>query len=300
MSEANNEVKTGEQTSPAPGANGTPAAGTSPAGTPPKAETAPKTEPKTEPAGSAAGGTGGTGGTSAKKIGADDDDIPDGDELIQMSPKALKARLTRATSSALKEAFGTSDIETIKKMVEKAKKADEKAEEERRASLSEQERLKEDRDREKARADAAEARFTAAERQRIVEKQDARITRLAEKHLDPDYIESEFPRLARDLGKAFKAKDPKLLKNEEAWIDKWFEKRVAEKPKLGKNYQGPAATQETEPKEEPPKKVLMNNGVATHKPDPAKSGTTTNKTAKPGQPNSLSDREIRDLGYQYK
>lgn len=288
MAGANNE------TTNTAGTEGQPS--TAPAGTPaPKIETKP--EPKTEKTTTTSTTDAGGAGTEPKKpkiISGDDDEIPEGEDLLQMSPRALNARIARASRKQLKDAFGTDDLDTVKKLVEKAKKTAEKEETERKARLTETERLKEERD--AAVRDAADARsqLTNAERARIVDRQDTRITRIAEKYLDADYIESEMPRLASDLRKAFKEKDAKLAKDETAWIEKWFQKRVETKPKLGKDFDTNGGVKPE------PKTATFSNGVNTNGRPNAGSTGLANKTAAPGKPNSMSDKEIRESGYAWK
>ncbi len=288
--EAQNKDTTGTQESTS----------TTPAGGAPAAQqttTKNDKQQQTAPTTTAAPSGGGTSEKKPKVISGDDDEIPEGEDLLQMSPRALNARIARASRKALKDAFGTDDVDSIKKMIDKAQKAAAKEEEERKKSLTEAERLKEERDAAIRERDEARTQLTAAERGRIVERQDSRITRIAEKYLDPDYIESEMPRLAADLRKAFKEKDPKLLKDEGAWLEKWFEKRVAAKPKLGKDYD----SKREETTQPDPKKVALNNGARTddrHTADKSVSGAQ--KTAAPGKPNSMSYKEINQSGYAWK
>ena len=272
-----------------------PAAGT-PAAPPPAPDTKPS---KVEPKEGKPAGEGAPAPKTPKKLSADDDDLPEDDELVQLSPKALKARLARASKAQLKDAFGTDDLEEIKTKLAQADEYTKKKEEERQKTLTKEQKLKEERDAAIKEASDYKTKFEAAQVERVVEKQDMRMTRIAEKHLDPDYVESEFPRLAAALLKAAEEGDKKLAKNEEAWIDNWFKERVAEKPKLGKNFGKSDEGGEGAP---PAKTVTLNNGAQDTRPNGAPRGANSGgvKTAKPGQPNSMSDKEIRDLGYQYK
>lgn len=234
-----------------------------------------------------------------KKLSGEDDDLPEDDELVQLSPKALKSRLARASKTQLKEAFGTDDLEEIKTKLAKADEYTAKQEEDRKKTLTKEQKLKEERDAAIKEASDYKTKFETAQVERVVEKQDMRMARVAEKYLDPEYIETEFPRLAAALLKAAEEGDKKLLKNEDTWIDNWFKERVAEKPKLGKDF-GTSAADGGESKVE--KTVMLTNGADGARPNgaPRQGNSGGAKTAKPGQPNSMSDKEIRDLGYSYK
>lgn len=285
--EADKTKTPGEQPSPAPGGTpATPPAGGTPATPPtPEPKKAPeaKAEPKVTPE-----------AKQPKKLSGDDDEIPEDEDLLQMSPRALKARLTRASKSQLKEAFGTDDIEAIKKKLAAGEEYEAKKEEDRKATLSKEEKLKEERDAALKEARETKTALEASKIANIVEKQDTRMSRIAGNHLDPDYIESELPRLARAVLKAVEDGDKKLLKNEDAWIENYFKERVAAKPKLGKDF---GSTPEGGTPE--PKKLPFTNGAGGSRPTPA--GTSGSpKTGAPGKPNSMSDKEIRDLGYSWK
>lgn len=280
--EANDKNKpTGEQPSPAPG--GTPAIPSSI--TPvekPKAEAKPevKVVPETK---------------QPKKLSGDDDDIPEEEDLLQMSPRALKARLARASKSQLKEAFGTDDVESIKKKLAAGDEYEKKKEEDRKATLSKEEKLKEERDLALKEAKETKSLLDIERTARVVEKQDTRITRIAEGHLKPKHVAKFLPELAKALLKAADEGDRKLIKNEEAWIDSWFKQQVEEDPVFGKDY-----GKEDDTKDKPEvKRLPFNNGANGQRPAPA--GTSGSpKTAAPGKPNSMSDKELRDSGYSWK
>lgn len=296
------EEGTKNEGAPSNAPSGTPAGGapagdkTPPAGAKPEGDKGGAGASEKKPPAADAGGA--PAPKTPKKLSADDDDVPDDEEIVQMSPRALKARLTRASKAQLREAFGTDDIEAIQKKIAKGDAATVKEEEERKARLTAEERLKEERDAAIKERDEAKSRVEMVERARIVEKQDGRIGKIAAKHLDPDYIEDAFPKLATALLKAAKDGDKKLAKHEDQWIDNWFAEYVKAKPKLGKDF---GATEETAPTKPEPKRLPFNNGPIAPKPgQQAPSGTLSVKTASPGKPNSMSDKEIRDLGYSYK
>lgn len=294
MSEAQNQ-KTGEG-QPSTGSTGTtPAATGAPTSTAPTVDTKAKTEttetkakedkPKIEAKPS------GEGEKKPKKLSGDDDEIPEEEELVQMSPRALKARLTRASKAQLRDAFGTDDIDDIKKKIALADEATKKQEEERKARLTKEQKLQEELDAANKVLADTRTKLEEAERTRVVEKQDTRIHRIASNHVDGDYIEDSFPHLARAIRQAVKEGDKKFAKNEEAWIENWYKEYVEKKPKLGKDFGKEA--------EKPPTmKVPFTNGVQG-KPAPQQTSGQP-KTAAPGRPNSMSDAEIRQSGYSWK
>src|SRR5260370_36360512 len=51
-------------------------------------------------------------GPKAKQIG-EEDDIPEDADLLQLSKKALNARLLRHTKKELRERFGTDDLDDV-------------------------------------------------------------------------------------------------------------------------------------------------------------------------------------------
>jgi hypothetical protein len=283
--EANDKTKpTGEQPSPAPGgtppaAGGAPAPASAPA---PEKKPVEKTEPKVTPE-----------AKQPKKLSGEDDDIPEEEELLQLSPRALKSRLARASKQQLKEAFGTDDVDLIKKKLAAGDEYEKKKEEDRKATLSKEEKLREERDTAIKEARETRSLLEVEKTARIVEKQDGRITRIAEQHLKPKHVSKFLPDLAKALLKAADEGDRKLIKNEEAWIESWFKQQVEEEPEFGKDF-GKAAEGG-----EPPKKLPFTNGSSGSRPQPA-GNSGSPKTGAPGKPNSMSDKEIRDLGYSWK
>ncbi len=281
--EADKTKTSGEQPSPAPG--GTPAA-------PAPAPAAPPVEPKKPEAKVEPNVT--PEAKQPKKLSGDDDEIPEDEDLLQMSPRALKARLSRASKTSLKEAFGTDDIEKIKAKIAAGDEYETKKEADRKAALSKEEKLKEERD--AALKDARETKTTLERErtERIVDKQDSRITRIAEQHLKAKHVSKFLPELAKDILKAAAEGDKKLAKNEEAWIESWFAKQVEDEPEFGKDF---GKTPEGGAPEI--KKLPFNNGARPDKPAPAHNSGSP-KTAAPGKPNSMSDKEIRDAGFSWK
>ncbi len=280
--EADKTKTSGEQPSPAPG--GTPPVTAAPAAPPvePKKPEA-KVEPKVTPE-----------AKQPKKLSGDDDDIPEDEDLLQMSPRALKARLSRASKSALKEAFGTDDIEKIKAKIAAGDEYETKKEADRKAALTKEEKLKEERDLAIKEARETKSTLDRERTERIVDKQDGRITRIAEQHLKAKHVSKFLPELAKDILKAAAEGDKKLAKNEEAWIEAWFVKQVEEEPEFGKDFgKAPEGAPEI-------KKLPFSNGVRNESRPSQDRNSGSPKTAAPGKPNSMSDKEIRDAGFSWK
>ncbi len=230
-------------------------------------------------------GAGATGTESKAVKLKDDEEIPDNADLIELSSKALKGRLTRHTNKELKARFGTDDFDEIKLKLSRLDELESKEEERRRAALDEATRLQEDVAKANARAEAAELRVKQSQETRMVDKEETRIIKLGANHMDPDEIEDQLPKLARYLKKTFSEKQLAKLKDSD--IEEWFQKRVEEKPKLGKNYGVVTAP----PEEKKPEKKPLSNGLKNEeRPTQAK---TEEKTFAPGRANSMTSAEAK-------
>lgn len=250
------------------------------------AEPTAKAPPASSPASvatSSPAGANGPSGTDRVRL-ADDDDLPNDSQLLELSSAALAKRLKRHSSKELREHFGTSDPEEIKAKLAKLADYESKEEEARRARLEEKTRLEEDLAKERTRAEAAEARAKSVQEERIVEKEERRISRLAEKHVDPDYVEDVLPKLRSHLLETYSEKQ--LSKLTDSDIESFFKKLVESKPKLGKDFSAPvveAKKPETKP---------LTNGVGDARPAPA-SAASTAPEYRPGKPNSMSRAEAK-------
>jgi hypothetical protein len=266
--------------------------GAPPAPPPPKAQATPPAEKKGE--GTQAGAQGGGQPAAGKepppapRALKDDEDIPDDDALLQLSPKALKQRLQRHTSRELKERFGTSDVDGIKKKLERLEALEKKEEEARRAALAKEERMAEDLAKEKARADQAEARWRTERETTVVQTEDTRL-----KDLAGDFIKTKYwKHVARDLADHLRENYTKdqLKKLTDASLKKWFGDYVKENPEYGK--------------EAPKVEKKLDNGARDEQRPSAKGGPNmADRTFKPGQPNSMTTAEakaeMRKMGINY-
>jgi hypothetical protein len=232
-----------------------------------------KVEPKTE------------GGKKPTRVTNDDDEIPDDAELVELSPRALKSRISRATSKELKERFGTDKPEEIQAKLAKWADLETKEEERKRAALTEKERLEADLKSANERATQAERQAHMVAEDRVVERQDSRIGKLVGKFLD---IEDEDARdiilrkLAKYLNAEYTAEELKTLKDSK--IEKWAEEYGKLHPKHAKDAAPP-----------PEKKPLTNTGDTRNSPPPAgKSGTEPGgKNFSPSAPGAMTPREAR-------
>src|SRR5579859_673808 len=248
---------------------------------PAAAKTETKTETKVE---------GSAGGGEKRATLKDDDDpekLPDDVALIEMTPRALKSRLTRHSNKVLKDRFGTDDPDEIKKQLDElaALKADN--EKKRQEGLTKEQKLEDDNKKLKADLDAANARERELRTSQEVEKVDRQILGIGEKYLDPDYVEDSLPGLARYLKKNFDKKQiAKGLESKDLrkGIDDYFKDLVKRKPKLAKE----TAETKTETVERKP----ITNGADTNGKKTAQ-GTAGEKTMRPGQANSMTSREAK-------
>lgn len=245
----------------------------------PKVEVAPKVEPSTQ--------------TQKRVSLKGDEDIPDDADLIEMSPRAFKSKLSRHTASELKKRFGTDDHEKILgdlKELETLRADKEKA---RQSQLTKEQQLEEKAQKAETRAQAAETRARQVEEARTYEKEDSRMSRLAAKFLDEDHVDVELTRFAKHLTDNFPRKDLERMKPKEieAEATRYFEERVKAKPKIGREYEKQRDAQmrediKAELAGRAPRKVT--NGGTVGKPEGSKE-----KSAAEVIPGKLSPDELR-------
>jgi hypothetical protein len=266
-----------------------------PAETTPASPPAAKTEPakpaavaKTEPA-KPNGAVTTTETVERKRVSlkGDDDELPDDADLFELTPRALKSRLTRHTKKELKDRFGTDDPDEITAKLKRLEslEAEKKAKEDE--ELSEKEKLKKERDDAVAAKTAAETRAQEVHEQRLVDRQDTRMSKIAEKSgVDPDYFDVEFPKLARWLKKNHKKDELAALPDKE--IAAYWKDRLEKKPKLAKDYDAKSA------KEAKPKAPLDNSVRNDERPNANPSGSAGSKrNYAPGKPDSMSRAEAK-------
>jgi hypothetical protein len=204
----------------------------------------------------------------------------DKDGKVHLPFKAFQTRITRASKSTLKAVFGTDDRDEIKKMRDEYEAMLTARETERRERLDELAREREDKEHEKLRADELARTLDERDEREAIGQIQTQLESFASKHVSAEY--SDF---ALD---AFKKHINKL--DDEA-IDALSEKEIGEFfQDLAKKKPAMARVVETPPE---PKKVGITNGPGGGNNRPAKTPQTDGKTARPGQQNSMSTREIR-------
>lgn len=229
--------------------------------------------------------------SKAVRLQGDSDEIPEEAELFELSASALKKRLSRHTAKELKAAFGTSDLGDIKKRLDKAALLEKADEERARAEMTEKQKLEADLKASRQREADANRRALRVQEDRIVEKEENRITKIAEKYVDtdPDVVEVIFKRLGKFLRSEFT--DEQLKKLPDAKIEKWFKEYATEHPKHAREHKGgddTAAAASGASDKPAPKKVPLNNGAQTGdrpgKGDVSGTAQTTNFSPSKGTP----------------
>lgn len=209
------------------------------------------------------------------EIGADDE-IPTDAKLLALSPAALNKRLDRFSKRQLTEHFGTDNVDQIKGDLAELATMRAKQEESRRAALSEQEKLREDAARERARADENEKKYRNAIDAQAFGEYDRTAESALAKHIDPEAIELATVKLKRHV---LSLDDDELTDPDEVF-DKWAGEWAKKNPKYARAADAPE-----------PKKVKLTTGSSPTKPERSPVDMT-NKTARPGQPNSMSRAEF--------
>ena len=204
-----------------------------------------------------------------------------------MSQEQLNERIAQAKRSAvalerahLKELFGTDDFAEIKKIRDERETLRKEAEKQKRAQMSKEQRLEADLKAAQDRALDLEKRVHRAERDRLYDKQDQAIRRIASAHVNDEYIDDVAFMYARNV---LASMDPKAAeKLTEKDISKWFAELAKTKP---------AFARAGEPRPRVQQRVTTGPKPA---PKPAPNPTSVQKTARPGQANSMSKGELRN------
>jgi hypothetical protein len=229
------------------------------------------------------------GAGAARTLTDADDDVPAEGELFQLSRGALKSRLERYSRRQLRERFGTDDPDAIKVKLDRAAELERQEDERKRAAMSEQDRLKADLAAAELRNQETEARLREVTDQRTYDAAETRLSRIAERFIDPDYVDPELTAYAKHLRTAYSKED--LAKLSDADIEKYFKERVEKKPKLAKDF-GVA----------PPKPPVapLNNGVTTNdKPPPAPPPNGKKFAPGAGLTPQQARAEASKLGYRW-
>lgn len=262
-----------EGTTPADGENKQPStAEQQPEKKPEPAKAAPPPEKKDPPAAEA---------KTARELDGDSDEIPEDNDLFQLSKSALNKRLQRHTKRELRERFGSDDPEEIKAKLDRLADFEKKAEEERRASLSREEQLKEDLAREKKAREDAEKKAQRAQDQQVFAEYD----RDASSAVGEVVKEKHVKRAIRELKEYVLTLDDEDLAEPSKVFSKWAKDFVKENPEFAREQGDPE-----------PRKIPLSTGTDSRKKPEKGNVDMATKTPKPGQPNSMSKAEFQ----QYK
>jgi hypothetical protein len=229
----------------------------------------------------------------------------DAEAEIRLSRQAFNERIGRAKTSAQREAqqqhqaflqeqFGTTNADEIKAIVAAHKAAADDAEKRRIAEMSALEQAQSELERERAARADWESKYQEATTAMLYEKQNAIVNGIATKHVEPRYL--KFAR--RELAEHLREIGPDAAKAySEKELDRFFAKTLL------KEFPEWAISKPTPPA---PKKLPITNGPSPNRDKPSPNGGgngATGKTARPGQPNSMTAAEVRDharkLGFSY-
>jgi hypothetical protein len=242
----------------------------------PKPEAAPKVEAK--PPAKSETSVADTKSKTSHKLD-DDEEIPENADLLELSSKALTRRLQRFRSKELKEHFGTDDIAKIKADLAEGVTLKKEKEEARRAKLDSEAKMKEDLDAANARVVKAETKAQAVRQERVIDKEDGRILKIAEKFIKPKFWKHIAQDLKDHLRENYSADEMAKLKEKD--FDRWFKSYLGENPEFAKDGA------QTTPK------VPLNATTTDNTREMPNETTNGGKTIKPGQPNSMTPAEAR-------
>jgi hypothetical protein len=228
---------------------------------------------------------------------ADEDEIPSDAQLLKLTPGALNKRLDRFSRAQLREHFGTDDVSKIKESLAEYQELKAKQEEERRAQLTKEQKLEEDLQKEKAEKLKAQAQAKKAEDQIVYAEYDRVASSVIEQYFDPEVAEFAMTKLRAHVKDLDDDDVPQDAKGAKKFFDDWAKKYVEKNPRYAK----PATESEEEKPAEKEKPKVGIQTAARHLEPPKQAGLNlANKTARPGQPNSMSKAEFaarkRQLG----
>lgn len=222
-----------------------------------------------------------TAPTAPGKTPGDEDDLAqfvDKDGNVSLPWKSLQSRINRASKAALKSVFGTDDREAIKQSKAEYEKLLAEREKAHREQMTALEREKSDREKAERRAVKAEKALEAQESAQVIAEANREVTKIAEKFFVDDYSDYATTRFRMHLKSLDDDEVEKLTQKD---VETWFGEFASKHPAMSKK---------AKPKEV--EKPAITNGVDAKNRSSAKS-VSEDKTARPGQPNSMSKEEIR-------
>lgn len=213
-----------------------------------------------------------------KQIG-EDDDIPEDSELLSMSKQALAKRLDRHTKKELRDRFGTDDPAKIKKDLEELATLRSEKDAKRRAEMSELEKAKEDLAKEKKAREEAEAKAQRQVDQQTFAEYDSTAKEVFEGNIAPKHMKRASRELKEHILSLDEAETPADAKKAKKVFEKWMKGWLEENPEFAKA------------KEEEPKRIPLTTGSNPNAKREKSDASLTQKTAKPGQVNSMTKAE---------
>jgi hypothetical protein len=232
LKDATTQKTEAEKTTPPAPAQAEPAAQAPPAAT--QASTPPPAPAQAEPA--AAKGPKEILVSDGGEIEADASDV------LKLPKKAFDERLKGASKSTLNklfEALGVKDRAELDALAKEARDSRTEKEAARQEKLTAEEKLREQMQTTVADRDAWKAKYEQSVSAREMSEQRSQITKIAAKYVDEDYIQDQLPLLAKFLTSKYEDNELKDLPDDV--IDKWFQERVAARPKLAKDGPPPPA-----------------------------------------------------------
>ena len=243
----------------------------------------------------------------------------------EIPPEPLRDRLKRAATSAsnterLKwsKALGTDDPAKIAERLKKLADLEAADAERERANLTELQKLQAERETEKARADSLQAQLSEAQETAAYQRQDQQLRELASEVIDPKAVRFARHEWANHVVSLSPDEQEKLTPRD---ARKWFTAFAKENPQFAKADPGaapppaaaapPAARPGAPPARRPTPPVgaprrPATNGAPPPRREPAAPAnasadpsTDAGKTARPGQKNSMSRKELKEFAAKH-
>jgi hypothetical protein len=231
----------------------------------------------------------------------------------EMSQQAISERVERAQRRQLRELFGTDDIAKAKEIAERGKQTDGMTPEDRkeferlkrveearaRSRQTQEQRVQQTLQTKEQRISELETELKQVKNQQLVQQQDATISNVAAEFIDGSFLKYARREL-QDHIVALKNSDPDALKKfGPKDLKKFFQKLATEQPAFAKKpEEASTTTSETETTKPSVVRRPVTSGKGQPRPPnppvaPDGPGMYKGKTIRPGQPNSMSNAELR-------
>ena len=227
-----------------------------------------------------------------------DEEIPADADLIEMSSKTLKSRLNAAKKSEVKALFQKFDVKSAEELATKfarLKELETADEVRKREDMTATEKLESDLKKERELRLDSDRRAMRVTENYVIDKQETRISKIASKFIDPEYVEEILPKFAVHLRKHFDEEQLKTITDKD--IGEWFKEYATKKPKLARE----SSTTKT--------KIPLNNGArAADRPRAGDGGGNTSgrsngRSFAPSSENPMDRNEARaeaaKLGFRW-